>query len=71
MKMYWESEGIAPQFLTSALDGSELSASCFDDFILGENYAGTPWIGASLGPRIGLDAVAKRKHHVKPRSSSP
>jgi hypothetical protein len=48
--------GIAPPFLTSALDGCEWSASG-----PGEIAPGTHWIGGWVGPRVGLDAVEKRK----------
>jgi hypothetical protein len=47
---------VAPPVLTSALDGSELSASLPDRF--------TPSIhrfGVWMGPKVGLDAVEKRK----------
>jgi hypothetical protein len=36
MKAYWESGGIAPRTLTSALDGGEWSASRPGRFILGK-----------------------------------
>jgi hypothetical protein len=61
-------------FLTSALDGGKWSASRPGRFT-----PGTQWIRGWVGPRIGLDAVAKRKipnpyRELKPdehRSSSP
>jgi hypothetical protein len=49
--------GIAPQFLTSALDGGEWSASRHGCFTPGGRDAGTHWIGGWLGPRIGLDVL--------------
>jgi hypothetical protein len=38
----WESEGIAPPFLTLTLDGGELSASLLCRFIPGERNTGYP-----------------------------
>jgi hypothetical protein len=55
------SRGIAPSFLTSALDGSEWSASRPCRFTPEEEASGTHWIGGSVGPRFGLDAVEMRK----------
>jgi hypothetical protein len=52
----WGSRGIAPLVLTSALDGGEWSAS--DPATL---FLGTHWIKGWVGPRIGLEAVQKRK----------
>jgi hypothetical protein len=43
-------------FLTSALVGSEWSAS-----LPGSFATGTHWIGGWVGPRAGLDDVEKRK----------
>jgi hypothetical protein len=51
------SEGIAPQFLTSSLDGGELTASRPDRFTPGESDLSTHYIGGWVGPRAGLDAV--------------
>jgi hypothetical protein len=59
MKTYGGSGGIAPPFLTSALDGEWL-ASRPGHFIPGNRAPGTHWIGGWVGPRIGLYAV-KRK----------
>jgi hypothetical protein len=42
-------------FLTSALDGSEWSASCPGCFT-----SSAHWIGGWAGPRAGLNVVAKR-----------
>jgi hypothetical protein len=58
MKTYLES-GV----LTSALDGGEWSAWCPDRFTPGERAPSTLWIGGWMGPRVGLDAVARRKNH--------
>jgi hypothetical protein len=52
----WGSEGIAPPFLTSALDGGAWSASRFRHFTL-ERATGSHWIRAWVGPRAGPDAV--------------
>jgi hypothetical protein len=41
---------------TSALDGSRWAASRPSPLT-----PGTPWIGGTVGPRIGLDAMEKRK----------
>jgi hypothetical protein len=54
------SGGIAPQFLTSALD-AEWSASRPDCFTPGERAPGTHWIGGWVDPRAGFDAVEKTK----------
>jgi hypothetical protein len=53
--------GVAPPFLTSALDGSEWSASRPCRFTPGERAPGTHWIGCWVGLSPGLDAVEKRK----------
>jgi hypothetical protein len=50
-------------FFTSALDRYECSALRSDRFTLGERVPCTHWIGGWVGPRAGLDAVAKRKKH--------
>jgi hypothetical protein len=47
--------------LTSALDGGEWSTSCPGCFTPRERASGTHWIGGWVGPRVILDAVAKRK----------
>jgi hypothetical protein len=51
MKIYW-SGGIAPLILGLG----EWSAS-----FLGDRAPGTHWIGRWVGPKVGLDAVEKRK----------
>jgi hypothetical protein len=56
MKMYG-SGGIAPPFLTSALDGGEWSPSRRGRFTLGERVPGTHWIGGWVGQRAGLAAM--------------
>jgi hypothetical protein len=47
--------------LTSALDGSELSASHLGCFTPRERAPGIRWTGGWVGPRAILDAVVKRK----------
>jgi hypothetical protein len=59
-KDIWRSGGITP-FLTSALVGGKLSASCPGRFTPGETEPGTLWIGGWVGPRAGLDTLGKRK----------
>jgi len=52
-------------FLTSALVGGKWSISRFDRFTPGVKAPVTNWIGGWVGPRAGLDAIAKRtiSHH--------
>jgi hypothetical protein len=72
MKTYWGSGGIAPlNFLTSALDGGEWSASRPGRFAPREKAPGTHWIGGWVGPRAVLDAVVKRKVPNPRRKSNP
>jgi hypothetical protein len=47
--------------LTSALDGSEWSASHPVRFTPRERAPGTHWIGGWVGSSVGLDAMVKRK----------
>jgi hypothetical protein len=54
----WGSGGIAPAFLTSALDEGEWSASRPGPR---EKTYGTHWVGSLVGPRAGLDAMDKRQ----------
>jgi hypothetical protein len=60
------SGGIAPTFLTSVLDGGELSASRLCRFT-----SGTHSIGGWMGPRAGLDAVEERKICCPSQESNP
>jgi hypothetical protein len=53
-------------FLTSALAGSEWSASRPGRLTPGERAHGTHWIGGWVGPRAGLDDVKKGKFLVLP-----
>jgi hypothetical protein len=70
----WTSGGIAPPFLTSALDEGEWWASRPCRFTPGERAPGTHRIGDWVGPTAGLDDV-KRKivplPRFKPRPSGP
>jgi hypothetical protein len=50
-----ENGGIAPPFLTSALDGDELSALCSGCFTPGETALGIHCTGGWVGPRADLD----------------
>jgi hypothetical protein len=53
-------------FLTSALVGSEWSASRPGRFTFWERAPGTHWIGRWMGPRNSLDDVEKRKFLTLP-----
>jgi hypothetical protein len=53
-------------FLTSALVGTEWSASRPRSFTSGERAPGTHWIGGWVDPRVGLDDVEKRKFFTLP-----
>jgi hypothetical protein len=58
--------------LTSALNGSEWSASRSGRFTPRKIAPGTRWIGGWVGPRAVLDAVVKRIpriHNLNPFSS--
>jgi hypothetical protein len=66
----WGSRGIAPNFLTSALDGGEWLASRRCRCTLGERAPGTHWIEDWVSPRVGLEAVENRKI-VHCRESNP
>jgi hypothetical protein len=57
----WESGGIAPPFLASALDVGVWSASRPGLFIPKEIAPITYWIGGWVGPKVGLDSVKKIK----------
>jgi hypothetical protein len=56
---------------TSALDGSEWSASRPGHFTPRERAPGTYWIGGWVGRRAVLDAVVKRKIPSPCRESNP
>jgi hypothetical protein len=53
--------GIAPPFLTSALDRGGWSASRLGRFTAEEIVPGTDWLGGWDGPRTGLETTEKRK----------
>jgi hypothetical protein len=61
------------EFLTSALDGGERSASGPGRFTPEMEAPGTYWIGGWVGPTAGLDAVVKRKkfHNFLCRELNP
>jgi hypothetical protein len=67
--------GVAPPFLTSALDGGEWSASRPGRFTSQKESPGNLWIGGWLGPRVGLVFMMKRNilhlPGIEPRPSSP
>jgi hypothetical protein len=52
-----ESEATVTLFLTSALDGGELSVSLPDHFTPGQSAPATHWIGGWVGQRASLDTV--------------
>jgi hypothetical protein len=60
------SGGIAPPFLTSAIDGAEWSASCPSRFTSMEAVPGTHWIGGWVGPRAVVDIVSREKGNRTP-----
>jgi hypothetical protein len=51
------SGGVAPPFLTLALDGGEWSASRLGRFTPQKKAPGTHWIGRWEGPRVSLDVM--------------
>jgi hypothetical protein len=57
--------------LTSALDGGEWSASRPGCFTPSERAPCTHWIGGCVGPRIGMDALSKRKIPSSHQESNP
>jgi hypothetical protein len=61
MKAYGGVDVQTHVFLTSALVGGELSASCLGHLNDGERAPGTHWIGGWVGPRAGVEKVKKRK----------
>jgi hypothetical protein len=61
----WGSGGIAPPFLTSALDWGEWLVQRIGHFTLGETTPGTHLIGGSVGPRAGLDDVMRKILHCR------
>jgi hypothetical protein len=71
MKTYGWMEVYLHAFLTSALDGGELSASSYGSFTPGERVPNTHCIGSWVGSRAGLDAVVKRKILAHCRETIP
>jgi hypothetical protein len=71
MKVHWGVEVYLHAVLTSALDGSEWSVSHAGRLTSTERSAGTHWIGGWVGPRVGLDAVVKRKIPSPSRTRIP
>jgi hypothetical protein len=65
-----ESEGTAPPFLTSALDGGEWSASRPDRFTPGERSPGTHWIGGLVGPQPVWTLWRSSPAHTEDRTSA-
>jgi hypothetical protein len=59
--MIWGSGGIAPPFLTQAVDGGELTASRPGRFTSPEIALGTHRKGGWVGCRVSLAAVEMRK----------
>jgi hypothetical protein len=66
MKAYGGEDVWIRIFLTSALAGSERSASRPGRFTPWERAPGTHWIGGLLDPRAGLDDVENRKFMTLP-----
>jgi hypothetical protein len=64
----WGSGGLAPLFLTSALDGDEWSAPHHGRFTPGVKAPGVRRIGSWVGPRADLSAV---KTMLQYRESKP
>jgi len=65
MKTYWGVEVQIHALLTSAVDGGEWSGSCTSWFTQEVRALDNRWTGGWMGPRTGLDSVAKRNksHH--------
>jgi hypothetical protein len=57
----WESRGIAPPFLTTALDGGEWSSSRPNPFTPGEVEPGTHGIGTWVSPRADVDTMEEKE----------
>jgi hypothetical protein len=65
------SGGIAPPFLTSALNWGERSVSRYDRFTSETGIADTHWIGGWVDPSARLDTVEKKKIPCSCRGSNP
>jgi hypothetical protein len=60
----WMRGGLAPHFLTLALDGGEWSALCL---YRREKSPWCPlWIGGFVSPRVSLDVVRERTNLAQP-----
>jgi hypothetical protein len=70
MKTYGGEELQLHEFLISVLDGGECSASR-TAALCPERVFGTHWLGGSVSPRAGSDAVARRRYPSPYRESSP
>jgi len=64
MTTYGGVEVYTQEFINSALDGGEWSASRPERSTPPERVAATHFIRGCVGPRISLDARAKRKNFV-------
>jgi hypothetical protein len=71
MKTYWEWRYSTTHSLTSALDGGEWLTSRPGRFTPRKRAPGTHWIGGWVGPKVGPDAVVKRKIPSPRRESNP
>jgi hypothetical protein len=72
--MYGGGDGIVPALLTSAIDGSEWSASLPDHFTSEETALDTHCTGGCMGLGVGLDVVEESTYpcvNVNPTPGSP
>jgi hypothetical protein len=53
----WGNEGIAPPFLTSALDGGGCLAGRLCRLTPGETASGIHCVGGLVGPRVCVDVI--------------
>jgi hypothetical protein len=67
----WGCGGIAPSFLTPALDAGEWSVSRLGRLTPEERAPDTNWRGGWVSPIAGMDAVEKMKISRPCRESSP
>jgi hypothetical protein len=63
--------GIAPPFLSTALDGGKLSASRSYRFTPGGTAHSTHWIGGWVGLRTTVDAMENTNMFCSCRNSNP
>jgi hypothetical protein len=73
MKAYWGSGCIAPSILHIGTRWGEWLASRPGRLTPGGRATATRWIGGWMGPRAGLDVVARRKkfHHYLSQELNP